>query len=52
MTATNPLAEAVAQAFDDRGFTVAAGWVRENEDEAWGQFIGPMLDDIEGRVYG
>lgn len=45
-----PLAEAVAAALEDRGNAAAAAWVRENEDEAWGQHIGPMLDAIEDQA--
>jgi hypothetical protein len=47
---TGPLAEAVARALKDRGNTAAAQWVRDNEDEAWGDHLGPLLDDIEGRM--
>lgn len=46
----DPVAEAVIAALRERGNEAAAVWVQENEDEAWGQHFGPMLDDIEGRI--
>jgi hypothetical protein len=44
---SGPLAEAVAQALEDRGNHAAAAAIRADEDTAWGQHIGPMLDAIE-----
>lgn len=38
---------AVFTALKERGNQAAADYVYENEDEVWGQHIGPMLDAIE-----
>lgn len=53
MRSDSPVVTALANCLVERGDELgqrAAAWLLMNEDEAWGQFIGPMLDDIEGRM--
>lgn len=50
ITSDSPVVSTLVDALIDRGNDEAAAWLLMNEDEAWGDFIGPMLDDIEGRV--
>lgn len=45
-----PVIEALAEALTERGDQEAldaAKWLRDNEDEAWDGYVGPLLDMIE-----